>query len=59
MVEGLKAMKAKGCKECFLEVRAGNSPAITMYERLNFKVSQRLYSYYRDGEDAYLMTKEL
>lgn len=59
MEEGLKAMKARGCSECFLEVRVSNAPAIAMYRKLGFVVGQRLYAYYRDGEDAFMMTKEL
>ena len=57
--EGQKAMAAKGCKEVFLEVRVGNTPAIEMYKKLDYSTLQRLYSYYRDGEDAFLMTKGL
>ncbi len=33
--------------------------AIKMYEKLNFEIKSRLRSYYRDGEDAYLMALEL
>jgi ribosomal-protein-alanine N-acetyltransferase len=46
-------------EEVYLEVRVSNSAAIKMYEKLNFKVKSRLKSYYRDGEDAYLMALEL
>jgi ribosomal-protein-alanine N-acetyltransferase len=59
MEEGHSAMAAKGCKEVFLEVRVGNTPAIQMYNRLGYSTTQRLYSYYRDGEDALLMSKGL
>jgi ribosomal-protein-alanine N-acetyltransferase len=30
-----------------------------MYEKLKFDTKSRLRSYYRDGEDAYLMALEL
>ena len=30
-----------------------------MYKKLDYSTLQRLYSYYRDGEDAFLMTKGL
>ncbi len=59
MEEGMKAMKEKGCKEVFLEVRITNSNAIALYNSLGFKVSDRLRHYYRDGEDAYLMVRSL
>ena len=40
-----------------LEVRAGNAPAIGLYEKLGFEVVGRLKNYYREeGEDALLMT---
>jgi [ribosomal protein S18]-alanine N-acetyltransferase len=59
MEEGHRAMVAKGCKEVFLEVRAGNEPAVELYKKLGYSVTQRLYSYYRDGEDAFLMSRGL
>ena len=39
------------------EVRAGNVPAIGLYEKLGFEVVGRRRNYYREeGEDALLMT---
>jgi ribosomal-protein-alanine N-acetyltransferase len=45
--------------ECYLEVRVGNIPAINLYENLDFTKTKRNYSYYMDGEDAWLMAKPL
>ncbi len=59
MEEGHKAMALKGCKEVFLEVRVGNTPAIELYKKMEYSTVQRLHSYYRDGEDALLMSKAL
>lgn len=47
------------CGECYLEVRASNQPAIALYESLGFERVKRMRSYYRDGEDAYTMSKKL
>jgi ribosomal-protein-alanine N-acetyltransferase len=41
-----------------LEVRASNNLAIKMYQSIGFLIKSRLHSYYRDGEDAYLMAFE-
>ena len=42
----------------YLEVRCSNTEAVKLYERLGMSVKQRLKSYYRDGEDAYMMAIE-
>ncbi len=39
----------------YLEVRVSNVGAIKFYERLGFRIVRRVSSYYRDGEDAYIM----
>lgn len=41
----------------FLEVRSGNLKAIALYEKLGFRKTGVRRSYYRNGEDAILMTK--
>ena len=41
----------------WLEVRATNQAAITLYRRSGFKQSGVRKAYYRDGEDAILMVK--
>ena len=40
----------------YLEVRVSNTPAIKFYEKLGFKITRRVTGYYRDGEDAYIMS---
>ncbi|MDI1495121.1 MAG: GNAT family N-acetyltransferase [Cenarchaeum symbiont of Oopsacas minuta] len=46
------------CEELYLEVRCSNNEAVDLYQKMNFKVRNKLGSYYRDGEDAYLMSIE-
>ena len=59
MEEAMNGLLSRRTEEVYLEVRVSNSAAIKMYEKLNFKLKSRLKSYYRDGEDAYLMALEL
>lgn len=59
MEEAMNGLISRRTEEVYLEVRVSNSAAIKMYEKLNFKLKSRLKSYYRDGEDAYLMALEL
>ncbi|MFN3804103.1 MAG: ribosomal protein S18-alanine N-acetyltransferase [Pyrobaculum sp.] len=52
----MKAMKTYyGAVEVYLEVRVSNTPAISLYEKLGYRVVGRVPRYYSDGEDAYIM----
>ena len=53
--EAIKGVKTIQCSELYLEVRCSNNDAVRLYETLGFFIIHRLKSYYRDGEDAYLM----
>jgi ribosomal-protein-alanine N-acetyltransferase len=59
MLEGINGVMHRKSDEIYLEVRVSNTDAIKMYEKLEFEIKSRLRSYYRDGEDAYLMALEL
>ena len=56
--EAIKGVQEKQCDEMYLEVRCSNTDAVKLYEKLGMIVKQRLRSYYRDGEDAYMMAIE-
>lgn len=56
--ESIAGVKLKKSDELYLEVRCSNNEAIRLYEKLGFVIKQRLKTYYRDGEDAYLMATE-
>lgn len=56
--ESMMGVKLKKSDELYLEVRCSNNEAIRLYEKLGFVIKQRLKAYYRDGEDAYLMSIE-
>jgi len=45
-----------GCDQAILEVRESNRPAIHLYQQYRFAIVGRRESYYRDGENALLMT---
>ncbi|MEM3143986.1 MAG: ribosomal protein S18-alanine N-acetyltransferase [Candidatus Nitrosotenuis sp.] len=56
--EAINGVKLKRCDELYLEVRCSNADAVRLYEKIGFVIKQRLKSYYRDGEDAFLMAIE-
>ena len=53
--ESVIGIQARNCDEFYLEVRCSNTDAVRLYEKLGFSIIQRLKSYYRDGEDAFVM----
>jgi ribosomal-protein-alanine N-acetyltransferase len=55
-MQGMRRYKAK---ECYLEVRVTNEPAVSLYNKLGFETSRVVRSYYADGEDAYIMSVKL
>ena len=57
--ESLVGMHERGCSESYLEVRVSNDPAINLYKKLGYQIVTTHHGYYRDGEDAYLMSKFL
>lgn len=59
MKEAMVNMKGYRARECYLEVRVGNQPAVDMYKKLGFNVSRVARGYYADGEDAYIMAIKL
>lgn len=59
IVKALEGMQRYNAKQCFLEVRVSNVPAISLYKKLGFEVTRTIRGYYADGEDAYVMSKKL
>jgi len=57
--EAMSRMRTYKAKECYLEVRASNTPAINMYKKLGFETSRTVHGYYADGEDAAVMSRKL
>jgi ribosomal-protein-alanine N-acetyltransferase len=46
-------------KRVILDVRKSNTPAIQLYQRLGFTITQVRKGFYSNGEDGYQMTLEL
>jgi len=46
-------------KECYLEVRESNLPAVELYKKLGFEIARTIRNYYADGETAFVMAKQL
>ncbi len=57
--EALFGVQSRKCDELYLEVRCSNTDAVRLYEKMRYVIKQKLRTYYRDGEDAYLMAIEL
>jgi ribosomal-protein-alanine N-acetyltransferase len=56
--EAMKNMRVYKAKECYLEVRVTNTPAITMYKKIGLQIVRTSSGYYADGESAYVMAKK-
>ncbi len=49
----------RGCRYVYLEVRTNNMAAIQFYRNLYYTIAYTRQQYYIDGDDAYVMEKEL
>lgn len=59
MIHGLISAWKEGARVSFLEVRAGNLPAITIYQKLGYEPVGIRENYYQDNhEDAIMMNLE-
>ena len=59
MQEAMNAMLHYNAKECYLEVRTSNIPAVDLYKKMGFDIARTIRGYYADGEDAYIMSRKL
>lgn len=51
--------KEKGLKQIFLHIREKNNTGVSFYKKFRFKILKIIEHYYPDGENAFLMKKEL
>lgn len=54
-----KTVKEKGVSRLLLEVREGNIPAVSFYQKQGFNKISIRKNYYSDGENALVMVKEI
>jgi ribosomal-protein-alanine N-acetyltransferase len=60
VITALERVRARGARECFLEVRESNSTARALYERCGFRAVGRRRAYYnKPVEDAIVMRCDL
>ena len=55
----IKEISQKSVEKIFLEVREGNEKAINLYSKKGFKQISVRKKYYKDGENAIIMAREL
>ncbi|MGI8784564.1 MAG: ribosomal protein S18-alanine N-acetyltransferase [Acidobacteriota bacterium] len=53
----LSQFERQGVTVCWLQVRAGNQPAIALYQSVGFQTMRTLQHYYSDGGEALLMRR--
>ena len=59
MRETMRSMVNYKAKECYLEVRGSNVPAVNLYKKMGFEIARTIRGYYADGEEAYVMARKL
>ena len=59
MADAENRMRLAECENSTLEVRVSNTVAINLYKSCGYKTVATRKKYYENGEDAYLMLKEL
>ena len=57
--EAMRAMVNYKAKECYLEVRASNVAAVSLYRKMGFEIARTAKGYYADGEAACVMARKL
>ncbi|MFX1280320.1 MAG: ribosomal protein S18-alanine N-acetyltransferase [Promethearchaeota archaeon] len=58
LTNSMQAIKRHKIHEYVLEVRVSNHNAIRLYEQFKFVIANIKKNYYRDGENAYFMTRK-
>lgn len=59
VAKAMEAMRLYNAKQCYLEVRITNEPAVILYRKLGFTITRTIRGYYADGEDACVMSLDL
>jgi ribosomal-protein-alanine N-acetyltransferase len=59
VAQAMEGMRGYSGKQCYLEVRVTNEEAIALYKKLGFEVTRTVHGYYADGEDAFVMSRDI
>lgn len=59
IAQAMEGMRTYNAKQCYLEVRVTNEEAVSLYKKLGFDVTRTIHGYYADGEDAFVMSRDL
>ena len=59
MADAERRMRLAECENSTLEVRVSNTVPINLYKSFGYEIVTTRKRYYENGEDAYLMLKEL
>ena len=59
LASALEIVQKNKVDEVFLEVAVGNTAALQLYRQFDFQVCGIRKRYYRNGEDAYILRKEI
>lgn len=55
----IQRLKEKSVKKVFLHTRMKNRAASSFYKKLGFRIIKIVKNYYHNGDDAFLMRKEI
>jgi ribosomal protein S18 acetylase RimI-like enzyme len=59
LIQGEEVMHRDGAEQMFLSCSPVNHGALALYERLSYRVIRHEASYFGQGEDRYILSKEL
>jgi ribosomal-protein-alanine N-acetyltransferase len=59
ITRAIESMRAYSARQCYLEVGVTNEEAIALYKKFEFRITRITHGYYENGEDAYIMVRNM